>query len=47
MANTMDTVDSEHHLTDQERFEVGGRDTVLVVWSLISGIVILFLLLVH
>lgn len=47
MANTMDTADSEHPLTDQERFEIGGRDTVLVVWSLISCIVILFLLLVH
>jgi len=32
---------------DQERFEIGGRDTVLLVWSLITGIVIGFLLLVH
>jgi len=31
----------------QERYEIGGRDTVLVVWSLIGTIVTLFLLLVH
>jgi len=47
MANTADTVNSEHHLMDQERFEIGGRDTVLLVWSLIAGMVIGFLLLVH
>jgi len=32
---------------DQERFEIGGRDTVILVWSLVLGIVTLFLLLVH
>ena len=47
MANTADTADSGHHLMDQERFEIGGRDTVLLVWSLIAGIVVGFLLLVH
>lgn len=46
MANSADTSHS-HHLMDQERFEIGGRDTVLLVWSLITGIVIGFLLLVH
>ena len=47
MANAAHTADSEHHLMDQERYEIGGRDTVLVVWSLIGVIVVLFLLLVH
>lgn len=47
MASTMDTAHSEHQLSDQERFEVGGRDTVIVVWSLILGMVTVFLLLVH
>lgn len=47
MANTADTTHSDHQLMDQERFEIGGRDTVLVVWSLVGTIVILFLLLVH
>jgi hypothetical protein len=48
MANTADTIDSEdHHLMDQERFEIGGRDTVILVWSLILGMVTVFLLLVH
>jgi len=47
MANAADTAHSEHHLMDQERYEIGGRDTVLLVWSLITGIVIGFLLLVH
>ncbi|HYQ04763.1 MAG TPA: hypothetical protein VER96_39080 [Polyangiaceae bacterium] len=47
MATMVDTTHSEHHLSDQERFEIGGRDTVLVVWSLISCIVILFVLLVY
>jgi len=47
MANAQNMTHSDHQLSDQERFEVGGRDTVLVVWSLITGIVVLFLLLVH
>ena len=47
MANTADTTHSEHQLMDQERFEVGGRDTVLVVWSLVGCIVVLFFLFVH
>ena len=47
MASTEDTTDFDHHLMDQERFEIGGRDTVLLVWSLIAGIAIGFLLLVH
>jgi len=47
MASTENMTDSEHHLMDQERFQIGGRDTVLVVWSLITGIVVVFLLLVH
>jgi len=36
---------SDHHLADQERFQIGGRDTVSLVWSLIAVIVIGFLLL--
>ena len=47
MANTEDTANYEHHLMDQERFEIGGRDTVLLVWALVLGIVTGFLLLVH
>ena len=47
MANTEDMTHYAPHLMDQERFEVGGRDTVLLVWSLIAGMVIGFLLLVH
>jgi len=47
MANTQATTNSDHHLMDQERFEIGGRDTVLLVWSLIACMVIGFLLLVH
>ena len=47
MANTDDTIDYDHHLMDTERFQIGGRDTVLLVWSLITGIVIGFLLLVQ
>src|SRR6188768_324250 len=35
MANTEAASDFDDHLTDQERFQVGGRDTVLLVWSLI------------
>jgi CHASE3 domain sensor protein len=38
---------SDHQLMDQERFEIGGRDTVIVVWSLIGCIVVLFSLLVY
>jgi len=45
MANSADMTNSGHHLMDQERYQVGGRDTVLLVWSLIAGIVIGFLLL--
>ena len=45
MANTEATIHSDHHLMDQERFQIGGRDTVLLVWSLIAFIVIGFLLL--
>jgi len=48
MANTADKTDaSDLHLMDQERYQIGGRDTVLVVWSLIGCIVTLFLLLVR
>ena len=47
MESAEDMTHSDHHLMDQERFQVGGRDTVLLVWSLIAGIVIGFLLLVH
>jgi hypothetical protein len=47
MASTEDTTNSDHHLMDQERFQIGGRDTVLWVWSLIACIAIGFLLLVH
>jgi len=47
MANTEAASDFDDHLTDQERFQVGGRDTVLLVWSLILGMVTLFLLLVR
>jgi hypothetical protein len=47
MANTENTTSSGHHLMDQERFEIGGRDTVLLVWSLVLGIAIGFLLLTH
>jgi len=47
MATTEDTTNFDHQLTDQERFQVGGRDTVLLVWSLIAAIAIGFLLLVH
>jgi hypothetical protein len=47
MANAENMADSDHHLMDQERYQIGGRDTVLLVWSLIGGIVIGFLLLVH
>ena len=47
MANVADTTDSDHRLMDQERFEIGGRDTVVLVWSLILCIVGGFLLLVH
>ena len=47
MANIEDTANHEPHLMDQERFQIGGRDTVVLVWSLIAGIVIGFLLLVH
>jgi hypothetical protein len=47
MENTEDMTDSAHHLMDQERFEIGGRDTVLLVWSLILGMVVGFLLLVR
>ena len=47
MASTEHMTNSDHHLMDQERFEIGGRDTVLLVWSLIAGMVIGFLLLVH
>ena len=47
MANTEQMINSDHQLMDQERFEIGGRDTVLLVWSLIGGIVIGFLLLVR
>lgn len=47
MAKTQSMSNSDHHLMDQERFEIGGRDTVLVVWSLILFIVVTFLLLTH
>jgi hypothetical protein len=47
MASTEHTTNFEPHLMDQERFEIGGRDTVLLVWSLIAGIVIGFVLLVY
>ena len=47
MANTANMKNSDHHLMDQERYQIGGRDTVLLVWSLITGIVVVFLLLVH
>jgi len=47
MTNTENMTHSEHQLMDQERYQVGGRDTVLVVWSLIACIVIVFALLVH
>lgn len=47
MANTESATNSDHHLMDQERFQIGGRDTVLLVWSLIAGMVIGFLLIVR
>lgn len=47
MASTQDMTHSEHHLMDQERYQIGGRDTVLLVWSLIAFIAIGFLLLVR
>ena len=47
MANTENVTNPDDHLMDQERYQIGGRDTVLVVWSLITGIVVGFLLLVH
>ena len=47
MASTEVTTNHDHQLMDQERFEIGGRDTVLLVWSLILGMVTLFLLLVR
>lgn len=47
MASTVDTFNSDHQLMDRERFQIGGRDTVLVVWSLIGLMVIPFLLLVR
>jgi len=45
MANAKDISTADHHLMDQERFEIGGRDTVLLVWSLVLFMVIGFLLL--
>jgi hypothetical protein len=45
MASTEITTHSDHHLTDQERFQIGGRDTVLVVWSLVLGLALVFHLL--
>jgi len=47
MANTEDTANADDHLMDQERFQIGGRDTVLWVWSLIACIAIGFALLVY
>jgi hypothetical protein len=47
MANTEATINADHQLMDQERFQIGGRDTVLLVWSLIACIVIGFLLIVN
>ena len=47
MASTENLTNHDHQLMDQERFQIGGRDTVLLVWSLIAGMVIGFLLLVH
>ena len=47
MANTENMTHSDHHLMDQERYQIGGRDTVLLVWLLIAGIAVGFLLLVH
>ena len=47
MANTENMTASDHHLMDQERYQIGGRDTVLLVWSLIAGIAVLFLLVVR
>lgn len=47
MEKTADIANTDHHLMDQERYQIGGRDTVLLVWSLIAGIVVGFLLLVH
>jgi hypothetical protein len=47
MANTANTTNSDHHLMDQDRYQIGGRDTVLVVWSIIAAIVVVFLLLVR
>jgi len=47
MEHTEEMNDSGHPLMDQERYQIGGRDTVLVVWSIIAGIVVGFLLLVH
>ncbi|HKO52027.1 MAG TPA: hypothetical protein VJV79_30165 [Polyangiaceae bacterium] len=47
MENAEDLTNYDHHLMDQERFQIGGRDTVLLVWSLIAGIAIGFVLLVY
>ena len=47
MANAEVMTHSDHQLMDQERYQIGGRDTVLLVWSLIAFISIGFLLLVH
>ena len=47
MANTEQRINSDHQLMDQERYQIGGRDTVLLVWLLIAGIAVGFLLLVH
>jgi hypothetical protein len=47
MASTENMTNSDHHLMDQERYQIGGRDTVLLVWSLVACMVIGFLLLVH
>jgi len=47
MASTENMSNYEHQLMDQERFQIGGRDTVLLVWSLIAGMVIGFMLLVQ
>jgi len=47
MASTEVMTNSDHQLMDQERYQIGGRDTVLLVWSLIAFIATGFLLLVR
>ena len=38
--------DESAHLTESERYQKGGRDTVIVVWSLAALAVVAFMLAV-